>query len=110
LALEWVSDAAEGYSWPGVAPAKRNWIQEERRKTLGDWVALCLRCGFTQRYFLEHEFALPAACPDCGGEIRNRCPRCGAPIASAFAVQCEECDAPVRPPELFGTPIRRPGK
>ena len=91
-------------------PAKRNWIQEERRKTLGDWVAFCLRCGFTQRYFLEDEPALSAACPDCGGELRNRCPACGSPIASAFAVDCEECDEPVRPPELFGTPIRKPGK
>ena len=33
-----------------------------------------------------------------------------APIASAFAVACEECDAPVRGPELFGTSIRRPGR
>ena len=31
----------------------RNWLQEERRKTLGDWVAFCLRCGFVQRYFEE---------------------------------------------------------
>jgi len=27
-----------------VSKAK-NWIQEERRKTLGDWVAFCLTCG-----------------------------------------------------------------
>ena len=24
---------------------KRNWIQEERRRTLGDWVAFCPSCG-----------------------------------------------------------------
>ena len=65
---------------------RRNWIQEERRKTLGDWVAFCLACGHTQRYFLEHEAELPPACPTCGGEMRNRCPACGAPIPSAFAV------------------------
>jgi hypothetical protein len=93
-----------------VAPAKRNWIQEERRRTLGDWVAFCLACGHTQRYFLELEADLPHACPQCGGELRHRCPACGAPIASAFAVECEECDAPVRPPELFGTAIRKPGR
>jgi hypothetical protein len=40
----------------------RNWLQEERRRTLGDWVAFCLRCGFTQRYFEELEA--------CGGELR----------------------------------------
>lgn len=92
------------------ARKKRNWIQEERRKTLGDWVAFCLECGHTQRYFLEHEAELPPACPTCGGEMRNRCPACGAPIPSAFAVACEDCDAPVREPELFGTTIRRPGR
>jgi len=91
-------------------PTKRNWIQEERRKTLGDWVAFCLRCGFTQRYFLEDEDELPSSCPDCGGELRNRCPACRAPIASAFAVECEECGAAVRAAELFGTPIRKPGR
>jgi len=89
---------------------RRNWIQEERRKSLGDWVAFCLRCGHTQRYFLDGEADLPRACPTCGGELRNRCPACTAPIASAFAVECEECGAEVRPAELFGTLIRRPGK
>jgi predicted nucleic acid-binding Zn ribbon protein len=93
-----------------VAKVKRNWIQEERRQTLGDWVAFCLTCGHTQRYFLEYEDQLPRTCPTCGGELRHRCPACGAPIASAFAVECEECEAPVREPTLFGTTIRRPGK
>jgi predicted nucleic acid-binding Zn ribbon protein len=97
------------YSAPVAAP-KRNWIQEERRKTLGDWVAFCLHCGHTLRYFLEYEDALPDACPQCGGELRHRCPACAAPIASAFAVTCEECGAPVREPVLFGTAIRKPGK
>jgi DNA-directed RNA polymerase subunit RPC12/RpoP len=93
-----------------VAKPKRNWIQEERRKTLGDWVAFCLRCGHTQRYFLEDEEELGAACPQCGGEVRHRCPACGAPIASAFAVECEECGGAIRPRELFGTQIRKPGR
>jgi len=93
-----------------TAKPKRNWIQEERRKTLGDWVAFCLRCGHTQRYFLEDESVLEAACPQCGGVLRHRCPACEAPIASAFAVECEECGEEVRPPELFGTSIRRPGR
>ena len=93
-----------------VGKPKRNWIQEERRKTLGDWVAFCLSCGHTLRYFLEDEASLPPACPQCGGQLRHRCPTCQAPIASAFAVECEECGAPVREGELFGTAIRRPGK
>jgi predicted nucleic acid-binding Zn ribbon protein len=93
-----------------VANRKRNWIQEERRRTLGDWVAFCLRCGHTQRDFLEDEDELSAECPQCGGAVRHRCPACSAPIPSAFAVECEECGAPIRPRELFGAPIRKPGR
>jgi predicted RNA-binding Zn-ribbon protein involved in translation (DUF1610 family) len=73
-------------------------------------VAFCLRCGHTQRYFLEDEAELALACPQCGGEVRQRCPACDAPIASAFAVECEECGAEIRPRELFGTQIRKPGR
>jgi hypothetical protein len=89
---------------------KRNWIQEERRRTLGDWVAFCLGCGFTIRFFGESESDLPSTCLQCGGELRHRCPGCHALIASAFAVDCEECNEPLRPPDLFGTQIRKPGK
>jgi DNA-directed RNA polymerase subunit RPC12/RpoP len=89
---------------------KRNWIQEERRKTLGDFVAFCVQCGYTLRYFLELEDDLPAACPDCTGEMRHRCPACSAPFPSAFQVECEECGTHVRPPELFGGRIRREGR
>jgi ribosomal protein S27E len=85
-----------------------DWLREERRKTLGDWVAFCLDCGHVQRYFEEFEAELPATCPACGGELRARCPSCEARIASAFAVACEVCDAKLRPPEAFGVPIRRP--
>jgi predicted nucleic acid-binding Zn ribbon protein len=95
---------------PAVAGTKRNWIQEERRKTLGDWVAFCLACGHTLRYFLDDEDDLPGACPQCGGELRHRCPSCSAPIPSAFAVDCEECGAAVRDAELFGSAIRKPGR
>jgi hypothetical protein len=84
-----------------------DWLREERRKTLGDWVAFCLGCGYTQRYFDEFEAELPVVCPHCAGELRARCPVCGARFTSAFAVKCEACGAAVRPAELFGTPIRR---
>ena len=90
--------------------ARRNWMQEERRKTLGDWVAFCLGCGHTLRYFTEFEAELPAECPQCAGELRSCCPACDAPIASAFAVECEECGAAVRERELFGGPIRKKGR
>ena len=72
---------------------KRNWIQEERRKTLGDYTCFCLDCGSVWRYFLESESELPDACPNCGGETRHRCPECSAPFPSAFAVECEDCGA-----------------
>jgi ribosomal protein S27E len=87
-----------------------DWLREERRRTLGDWVAFCLGCGHAQRYIAEGEAELPAACPQCGGELRIRCPGCGARIASMFAVECEECGGELRPPAQYGATIRKPGK
>ena len=84
-----------------------DWLREERRKTLGDWVAVCLACGFAQRYFDEWEHELPTACPQCGGEIRSRCPSCDARFSSAFAVECEACGGELRAARLFGTRIRK---
>ena len=85
----------------------RKWLQEERRKTLGDWVAVCLRCGFAQRYFEESAAELPAVCPQCEGELRSECPACGARFSSAFAVECESCGGALRPAEQFGVRIRK---
>lgn len=85
----------------------RNWLQEERRKTLGDWVGVCLGCGSAQRYFEEFEAELPSECPQCGGEMRSQCPNCGARFSSAFAVECESCGGELRPPEQFGVRIRK---
>ena len=87
-----------------------DWLREERRKTLGDWVAVCLACGFAQRYFEESERELPGACPQCGGELRARCPSCDARFSSAFAVECEACGGALRPAELLGVRIRKPAK
>jgi hypothetical protein len=84
-----------------------DWLREERRKTLGDWVAFCLGCGFVQRYFEDFEDQLPRSCLQCDGELRSRCPACGARFSSAFAVDCEACGAPLRPAEQFGVPIRK---
>ena len=85
-----------------------DWLREERRKVLGDWVAVCLACGHAQRYFEDWEAQLPETCPSCGGELRSRCPACGARFSSAFAVDCEACGSELRPRELFGTQIRKP--
>ncbi len=87
-----------------------DWLREERRKTLGDWVTFCLGCGFVQRYFEEWESGLPAECPQCGGQMRSLCPACGARFSSAFAVDCEACGGPLRSPEQFGVRIRKPPK
>lgn len=84
-----------------------DWLREERRKTLGDWVAFCLSCGHVQRYFEDGQ--VPPGCPACDGEVRHRCPGCGSRFSSAFAVECESCGAGLRPPELLGMPIRRDG-
>jgi predicted RNA-binding Zn-ribbon protein involved in translation (DUF1610 family) len=87
-----------------------DWLREERRKTLGDWVAFCLGCGHGIRYFDATEDSLPRACPQCGGELRSRCPACGARVASMFAVECDECGSALRPAEQFGVRIRKPGR
>jgi predicted nucleic acid-binding Zn ribbon protein len=84
-----------------------DWLREERRKTLGDWVAFCVGCGYTRRYFAEFADEVPRECPQCGGEVRSRCPGCGARFASAVTVDCEECGAEVRPGEIFGFRIRK---
>jgi ribosomal protein S27E len=73
-------------------------------------VSFCLDCGAVQRYFLDDEAQLPVRCPTCGGETRHRCPACRAPVPSAFSVECEDCGAAVRPPEVLGVRIRRPGR
>jgi len=93
-----------------VAMAKRNWIQEERRRTLGDWVAFCPSCGHVVRYFEDLETERPTACPQCETELVGRCPSCDARLPSAFQVECEECGAQLRENELFGGPIRRAGR
>ena len=82
-------------------------LREERRKVLGDWVAVCLGCGSAVRYFEESEAELPAQCTQCGGEVRSRCPACGARFSSVFAVDCEACGGALRPNEQFGVPIRK---
>ena len=86
-----------------------DWLREERRKTLGDWVAVCLACGFAQRYFEEFEAEVPPECPQCSGELRARCPACAARFSSAFAVVCEDCGGELRPAEQFGVRIRKDG-
>jgi len=84
-----------------------DWLREERRKVLGDWVALCLECGAAQRWFEEFEDAVPRDCRQCGGEILRRCPACDAPFHSIATVECEVCGAQVRANDLFGSKIRR---
>jgi hypothetical protein len=91
-------------------PKAADWLRQERRKVLGDWVAFCLGCGAARRWFEEFEAEVPGTCPQCGGELLRRCPSCGAPFSSLVVVDCEECGEPVRPNELFGSKIRRPGR
>jgi ribosomal protein S27E len=84
-----------------------DWLREERRKTLGDWVSVCVACGHAQRYFDESEANVPEVCPQCGGAMRSRCPSCSARFSSVFAVECEVCGASLREAELHGVPIRK---
>jgi ribosomal protein S27E len=105
-----VSALRNGSDYSSGVGKAADWLREERRKTLGDWVAFCLDCGFVQRYFEDFEAELPAACPQCSGELRARCPECDARFSSAFAVECEVCGGALRPREQFGVPIRKPGR
>jgi predicted RNA-binding Zn-ribbon protein involved in translation (DUF1610 family) len=84
-----------------------DWLREERRKVLGDWVAFCLECGAARRWFEQFESEVSDECPQCGGKMLRRCPGCAAPISSTFAVECEQCGRALRAPELFGSRIRR---
>jgi predicted nucleic acid-binding Zn ribbon protein len=84
-----------------------DWLREERRKVLGDWVAFCLECGAAQRWFEEFEGEVLEECPQCGGQMLRRCPSCAEPFSSVFAIDCESCGSRLRRPELFGTPIRK---
>jgi predicted RNA-binding Zn-ribbon protein involved in translation (DUF1610 family) len=84
-----------------------DWLREERRNVLGHWVAVCTTCGAARRWFLEFEAEVPESCPQCGGKLLRRCKACGAPFASLAAVDCEECGAPLRANEPFGSKIRR---
>jgi ribosomal protein S27E len=83
-----------------------DWLREERRRTLGDWVAFCPECGHALRYFDGSEADIPPACPTCGAAMASRCPGCGARIASMFAVDCEDCGTRLRQPTVLGIPIR----
>ena len=73
-----------------------DWLRQERRKVLGDWVAFCLGCGAAHRWFEEFEQDVPDTCTQCGGELLRRCKGCGAPFSSLAVVDCEECGEPVR--------------
>ena len=84
-----------------------DWLREERRKVLGDWVAFCLKCGAARRWFDDLEDDVPDACPQCRGEMLRRCPSCSAPFSSTFTVDCESCGTALRAHELDGTKIRR---
>jgi hypothetical protein len=84
-----------------------DWLREERRKVLGDWVAVCLDCGAARRWFEQFEAELPETCLACGGTLLRRCPACGTPFASIAVVDCEACGERVRSDELFGSAIRR---
>ena len=84
-----------------------DWLREERRKVLGDWVAFCVRCGAAQRWFEEFEDEVARTCAQCGGEVLRRCPSCNDPFSSTFTVECESCGTPLRENELFGSKIRR---
>lgn len=87
-----------------------DWLREERRKVLGQWVAVCVDCGGGRRWFEEFEDQVDVTCTACGGAMLRRCPHCNEPFSSLFAVDCEECAKPMRAATTkIGIPIRKQG-
>ena len=87
-----------------MAKAKRNWIQEERRRTLGDWVAFCPSCGHVARYFEDHEDGAPGGLPAVRDRARRALPlvRRAAPVGLPGRVRG------VRRPAARERALRRP--
>jgi predicted RNA-binding Zn-ribbon protein involved in translation (DUF1610 family) len=107
LAVSAADDQHDDHGYGQDVAKAADWLRQERRKVLGDWVAFCLGCGAARRWFEEFEAEVPETCPQCGGELLRRCRSCGAPFSSIAVVDCEECGDAVRPNELFGSRIRR---
>ena len=101
-----VSAAKIAFIYSRLVGKAADWLREERRNVLGHWSAFCLDCGAARRWFVDNEDEIPETCA-CGGKMLRRCPVCEAPFSSTFAVECEECQAPLRAPELLGMRIRR---
>ena len=82
----------------GVAMAKRNWIQEERRRTLGDWVAFCPSCGHVVRYFEDLEDGAADRLPSVRDRARRAMPvlRRAAPVGVPGRVRGVRRRAPRR--------------
>src|SRR2546423_5495252 len=78
-----------------------DWLREERRKVLGDWVAVCLGCGAGRRWFEQYENEMPDTCATCGGVLLRRCPTCNAPFSSVGAVDFEDFGGQLRPRTVF---------
>ena len=53
---------------------------------------------------------LPSACPQCGGELRHRCPACERADPVGVRGRVRGVRRGGAPAELFGTPIRKPGR
>ena len=86
-----------------------DWLREERRKTLGDWVAFCLGCGHAQRYFDESEAEVAGGLPDVRRGDAASLSRLRGAIQLGVRGRVRRLRAPLRDPELFGTPIRKMG-
>ena len=80
---------------------------ENRNTELGDRACFCAGCGWARRYY-PGVVEPPSECPNCDGAIVSACPSCGTDILSIMAVECDECEAPLREPEVNGVRIHRP--
>ena len=84
-----------------------DWLREERRRTLGDWAAFCLRCGHALRCSRSSRRA-SCRLPDLRRRVVSRCPSCDAvrprPSRSTARSAARGCASP----RAFGVRIRAP--
>lgn len=83
---------------PDNAAAERT---RSRNTELGDRACFCSECGWARRFY-PGVVEPPSDCPSCSARVVSACAQCGADILSVMAVQCDECEAQLRAPDVSG--------
>ena len=87
-----------------------DWLREERRKVLGDWTAICLRCGAARRWFEEFEAEIPTECPQLRRRDAPPLPGLRRAVLLDVRGRLRGVRRAAARAELFGVPIRKPDR